>query len=340
MDPLADEARSRAALDAIAGLTWRPIGRDDLPAVATLYAAAAAHDDNPERMSLETLQDYWDAARSRPEVDTLVARDEAGRAAAVAWSGCNRAVTERRGVHLGGVVRPDRRGEGVGRAVLRWELDHAHAWDHATREEGFGPLVLRLYAPVGQDDVRDLAQRHGLELERYFFEMSRPLEPLPALTPIEGISLVDWDPARSSEVHRVLDLAFGDHWGHVDRTEEMWGETLTSHAFRPAWTVLAIDEATEIVVGAAISCAYEQDWEVEGVREGYTDEVGVLRSHRGRGIASALLVESMRRFAGAGLDTAGLGVDAANPSGALRLYEGLGYAQRASTCVHQLTVAP
>ena len=115
----------------------------------------------------------------------------------------------------------------------------------------------------------------------------------------------------------------------------MWDEVVGSRAFRPDWSVLALDETTATVVGAALNCAYEQDWQATGIREGYTDQLAVAHTHRGRGIASALLAESMRRFAASGMDAAALGVDAANPSGALRLYEGLGYRQTASTCVHQ-----
>ena len=338
-----DERQCRADLDALPGLTWTPIGREDLPAVAALYAECEAHDANPERQSLPDLEEYWDSPRSRPDEDTLLGRDEAGQAVAVAWAGCNRAVTERRGVHLGGAVQPARRGEGIGRAVLRWQLAHATAWDAASREDGYGPLVVRLYAPTGQDDVRDLATRHGLVVERYFFELSRRLDdvdPHGGVPSVPGVRLVDWDPARGPEVHRFVDLAFRDHWGHVDRTEEMWGEHVGSHAFRPAWSVLAIDETSGAVVGSAVNCAWEQDWEAQGYTEGYTDELAVAATHRGRGIASALLAESMRRFAAAGLDAAGLGVDADNASGALRLYEGLGYRQTAATCVHQLTQTP
>ena len=331
------ESEARAGLMSLPGLTWRPIERADLPDVADLYNACETFDRNPERQSLAGLEDFWDSPRSRPDEDTLVARDEDGRVVAVAWAGCNRVITERRGVYLGGAVRPDRRGEGIGRAVLRWQLAHGFAWDAATREDGYGPLVLRLYAPVDQDDVRHLAERHGLALERYFFEMSRPLDgPVEASEP-DGVRLVDWAPERSPEIHHVVDLAFRDHWGHADHTDEMWDEMVTSHAFRPDWSVLALDAGTGEVVGAALNCAYEQDWEAEGVREGYTDQLAVARTHRGRGIASALLRESMRRFAASGMDAAGLGVDAANPSGALRLYESLGYERRASTCVHQLT---
>ena len=330
------EADARSALDALEpGLSWRAFRRDDLPAIAAFYADCEAHDHNPERQSLSRLQEFWDSPRSHPDVDTLVGYDSSDRIVATAWAGCNRAITARRGVYLGGAVRPDRRGEGIGRAVLRWEMAHGLAWDLATRQGGYGPLVMRLHAQSDQADVRDLAERHGLETARYFFELSRPLIDPPLVPELDGVHIVGWDGARSREVHRVIDQAFRDHWGHVDRTDEMFDEALRSQDFRSDWSVLAIDATTGDVVGAALNCAYEQDWQATGITEGYTDELAVARTHRGRGIASALLKESMRRFAASGLQSAALGVDAANPSGALRLYEGLGYEQTASTCVHE-----
>jgi GNAT superfamily N-acetyltransferase len=331
---------ARAALEALAGLTWRPFEREDLPGVAELYAECEAYDENPERTSLAGLQEFWDSPRSRPEEDTLAGYDVHGRVVAAGWAGCNRAVTERRGVYLGGAVRPDRRGEGIGRAVLQWQLAHALEWDGATRRPGYGPLVVNLYAPVDQHDVRDLADRHGLEVERYFIELSRSLAaPMPPPA-VPGVRIVGWDHGRSAEIHAVVDTAFRDHWGHADRTPEMWHEVVTAQAFRPEWSVLAVDEDTDAVVGAALNCAYEQDWAANGSPEGYTDQLAVAATHRGRGIAGARLAESMRRFTSSGMQVAAIGVDAANPSGALRLYTGLGYEPRASTCVHRLSRAP
>lgn len=217
----ATETEARAALEALPGLTWRPMARDDLPAVARFFAECETHDDNPERQSLSGLEEYWDSPRSRPEEDTLVGYDATARIVAVAWAGCNRVVTEARGVHLGGGVRPDRRGDGIGRAVLAWEIAHALEWDEATRTGDHGPLVMRLYAPTGQSDVRDLANRHGLPTERYFIELSRSLAAIPVTAPPDGVRIVGWDPARSREVHHVIDDAFHDHWGHTDRTDEM-----------------------------------------------------------------------------------------------------------------------
>lgn len=290
------QTTARAVLDQLRGIHWRPFERTDLPSIATFYADCERHDDNPERTSLAELQEYWDSPRSVPEEDTLVGCDSAGAVVATAWSGCNRAVTTKRGVHLGGAVDPKRRGEGIGSAVLRWELAHGSAWDVGTRCDGYGPLVMRLVAPVDQADVRDLASRHGLEPERYFFEMSRWLGEHADVPDVDGVRLIDWEAARSDETHQVLNAAFRDHWGHTDSTSQMWQEKVQSRAFRPAWTVLALDIATDQVVGAALNVAWEQDWEEQGYTEGYTDELGVLRSHRGRGIASSLLAESMRRF--------------------------------------------
>ena len=339
MDPmtLSPEAAARRRLDELPGIGWQPFAREDLPDIAAFYTECQAYDDNPERSSLADLQEFWDSARSVPEEDTLVGRGPDGRVVATAWAGCNRVVSEQRAVHLGGAVRPDRRGEGIGTAVLEWELAHGRAWDEATRREGYGPLVMRLFVPTGQADVRDLAVRHDLSVERYFFEMSRRLDDVPGTPAVDGVRLTGWDAGRSTEVRRAMNEAFHDHWGHVDATAQMWQEGLDSHAFRAAWSVLAIDEATDRVVGAAMNFAWEHDWEPQGYTEGYTDQLGVLRSHRKRGVAAALLAESMRRFAESGMEAAGLGVDAANPTGALGLYEKLGYRRTASTCVHQLT---
>ncbi len=332
-----DELQARAALDGLPGLWWHRVARLDLPAVAAFLEECATHDDNPERMSQADLAEYFDSPRSVPAQDVLVGLDADGAVGAMAWAGCNRAVTEQRGVHLGGAVHPRRRREGIGRAVLAWELAHGRAWDDATRAPGHGPLVMRMLVPTGQGDVRDLAVRHGLAVERYFVELSQRLDGPVQVPPVAGTSLCDWDTERSAEVHAVLDDAFREHWGHVDATPQTWQESIDSHTFRPRWSILAVDDATGAVVGVALNVAYEQDWGPQGFTEGYTDQLGVLAGHRGRGIATALLLASMQRFRDEGLEAAGLGADSANASGAGRLYESLGYRRTASTCIHQVT---
>jgi ribosomal protein S18 acetylase RimI-like enzyme len=62
-----------------------------------------------------------------------------------------------------------------------------------------------------------------------------------------------------------------------------------------------------------------------GIRRGWLDHVSVRRPWRGRGLAKALCAESFRVLRSRGIDEAWLGVDAANPTGALGLYESLGF---------------
>ena len=49
------------------------------------------------------------------------------------------------------------------------------------------------------------------------------------------------------------------------------------------------------------------------------------RPWRGRGVAKALCAASFRVLRDQGMDEAWLGVDGSNPTGAVRLYEGLGF---------------
>lgn len=54
----------------------------------------------------------------------------------------------------------------------------------------------------------------------------------------------------------------------------------------------------------------------------------VSRPWRGRGLGRALLLESLRLFKSRGYAKAGLSVDSENSSGALRLYESVGFRVR------------
>jgi mycothiol synthase len=65
--------------------------------------------------------------------------------------------------------------------------------------------------------------------------------------------------------------------------------------------------------------------EALGIRRGWLDHVSVRRPWRGRGLAKALCGASLHALREAGMDEAWLGVDGTNPTGALQLYERLGF---------------
>jgi ribosomal protein S18 acetylase RimI-like enzyme len=62
-----------------------------------------------------------------------------------------------------------------------------------------------------------------------------------------------------------------------------------------------------------------------GRRRAWTEDISTRREWRGKGVASALIAASLRQLAGLGFDEAALGVDLDNPTGALGVYQRMGY---------------
>jgi ribosomal protein S18 acetylase RimI-like enzyme len=62
-----------------------------------------------------------------------------------------------------------------------------------------------------------------------------------------------------------------------------------------------------------------------GVEQAWIGDLAVRRPWRKRGLGSALVAGSLRAFAAAGFPYAALGVDAENLTGALAIYERLGF---------------
>lgn len=62
-----------------------------------------------------------------------------------------------------------------------------------------------------------------------------------------------------------------------------------------------------------------------GRNEGFVLGLGTHPSFRKQGLGRALLLTGLERLKVAGVDSALISVDAENPSGALRLYEAVGF---------------
>jgi ribosomal protein S18 acetylase RimI-like enzyme len=71
-----------------------------------------------------------------------------------------------------------------------------------------------------------------------------------------------------------------------------------------------------------------------------TEAISVQPEYRRRGLARALLAESLRAVRDAGGTSAGLGVDTENPNEALTLYENLGFRIAGETFEYELGRSP
>lgn len=169
-----------------------------------------------------------------------------------------------------------------------------------------------------------LARRAGLAAERWYRQMQRPLVDLPEPRGVPGVDLVPFTWDRDEEVRRAHNACFTEHHGSAERDADAWQTMFTGQrSFRPGLSVLAIEDGA--VVGYVLAYVWEADTAATGVRETHFGQIGVLPSARGRGLASAVIAAALRAGAEQDCKRAGLEVDSDNVTGALRLYESLGF---------------
>lgn len=206
-------------------------------------------------------------------------------------------------------------------------LDHAlaRASEHV-RRGGPGAVIRILGFATGRDpDQRHRLERRGFRLSRRYAQLVRPSlldipdHPIPAPLEVRPI-----DPLDRLMHRRVFDAdarAFADSYGQEAPSEAQWEAFIASPTFDPTLWRVAFDGDT--IAGQILN--YLADPAADGTRLGMTEAISVQPEYRRRGLARALLAESLRAVRDAGATSAGLGVDTENPNEALTLYESLGF---------------
>jgi ribosomal protein S18 acetylase RimI-like enzyme len=157
----------------------------------------------------------------------------------------------------------------------------------------------------------------GYAPARYYLEMQRPLDDdLPQASLPARLALRPPLPQHYRAIWDAAEECFQDQRDHVSPSEEGYRAWAATPDLDPSLWLVAWDG--EQVAGAALNVVHDGSW-------GETDDLFVRRPWRRQGLGRALLVGSLQLFKARGLTSAGLGVDAENLSGALRLYESIGF---------------
>ena len=139
-------------------------------------------------------------------------------------------------------------------------------------------------------------------------------------------------------VRLAYNASFADHWGSSPSSPERWRNLFAdSSSFRADFSRLAVRDGE--VVGFVMSDEFDSETRARGHRTGYVDRVGTVRSVRGRGVATTLMVHCLHAMRESGCQYADLTVDAESPTGAGRLYERLGFAVHRRNEVRGLEIA-
>jgi GNAT superfamily N-acetyltransferase len=310
-------------------IEWRALTEKDIPAWAELLRAAEEVDREDEHYSEEDLAEEYSDPLFDPERGSLAGFVGESMVAL----GTVRMSTPLDGLlRMGhfGVVHPAYRGRGLGDRLLTWgptsaRPQHEERYPEAT-------LVLNTGHIASNTAAGELFTRHGFTPNRYYHSMKRELSgDLPAVIDVKGIDIVPYSPALDEQARYIKNESFKDHWATVPRSPEQWRHDISgSVSFRPDLSFLALDTesghaAGDAAVGVIITQYYKADTEANnGRHDAYIAAIGTLRAARGRGVATALLGTVLYAARAAGFETASLGVDSQNPTGALGVYERAG----------------
>ena len=306
---------------------WRPIELADVDAIMRMQRAVDQADHPHWTTPREDVVDDLEASHLDRERDTLLALDADG--AVLAWGIVSLGPGQDTRVqsYLFGAVHPEHRRRGIGGALLEWE--RARSLQQLASSPKTLPGWSLVYAEEQNAGLIALAERSGLRIARYFTEMERrTADPIPEPAVPDDVRLVPYSAELDESTRLARNDAFRDHWGSQPTVPERWAQFVGGEHFRPelSWLAVADDEqGRPRVVALALTTVNEDDWEARGYPNGYVALIAVVRSRRGQGLAPAVMAAQLRSFREAGLEAAVLDVDTENPSGALGLYERMGY---------------
>jgi mycothiol synthase len=306
----------------IPGLRFRPFDPErDYPAYVELMREANLADGIDWIPTIENVRaDHDHQAEYDPRRDVLLAEVDGHLVAAATTD-----VRTREGVghhQVEGWVRPAWRRRGLGRALLGWTERRAA---EVARVDGRPRhRILSSWPDEEQVGAVALYEGAGYRVVRYGFMMVRDLaEPIPDRPLPAGLEV---RPVGEADHRRIWDAdteAFRDHWSPADRTDAdfvAWyaNPDIDTTLWQVAWDG---DE----VAGSVLNFVFPVDNAELGIARGWLEHISVRRPWRRRGLASALIARSLHLLRERGMTEAALGVDAENLSGALRVYEAMGF---------------
>jgi ribosomal protein S18 acetylase RimI-like enzyme len=303
----------------LAQLTDRAYQPEDAPALAAFLNLLDEHAGGPGGLSDDELRTLMSIQTQDVAADTTLMFDPDGALVAA-----TALITPPAGgfrIDLVGGVLPDWRGRGLGRRLLRDQLTRA---DHVRRRRApEATWQAHATVPVPDTDSARLFLHFGLSPIRYWAEMMADTADAPELALPDGLVAAEYAASDDEAVHAAHMDAFTDHWGYQRREFDDWVIlTVRSSGFLPGLSLVARDGDE---VAGYVLCYSDLD-----PSRVYIGHVGTRKPWRRRGLAGALLAQVLRTAHRQGYRSAALGVDTQSPTGAVGVYERVGF-----TVAHQ-----
>ena len=182
----------------------------------------------------------------------------------------------------------------------------------------------RAFARETEEHWRKVLESEGYRVLLYSFKMIRTdLDNVPDLSLPEGVEI---RPGREEDVELFF-AAWNEATKDMNDAPRLADEMIEQMKMDPSWNPslwqLAWHDGK--VIGTVMVVIDSIENEKFNRRRGVTELISVARPWRSKGIAKAMIAKALRTLREEGMNEASLGVDANNASGALALYERMGY---------------
>jgi GNAT superfamily N-acetyltransferase len=212
-------------------------------------------------------------------------------------------------------------GRGIGSALFAWNEERLR---EIAAEHDAPDKMLEVWGNDRNTVEAALFLDARFEPVAHEAEMVRPsVDELPHRPLPDGVEI---RPVTEDQLRVIWEAdaeAFRDHRGYVEPTEASYARFLALPYQDPTlWKIAWDEEGIAGQVRSFIDTAQNAEY---GRQRGWTENISTARRWRRRGLAKALIVESIRELAARGMTDVALGVHTENPNGAFDLYAGLSY---------------
>lgn len=200
-------------------------------------------------------------------------------------------------------------------AVIQCLLNGAQAYGHVL--DAPPETYLKTESLVGDGEMEEVVQADGYRQHRTYLRMRLDFTSPPTAPRLpDGLRVITMTDDHWPDVKQTIDESFADHYDYHSLPLDVFRDEMTRpyNAFA-RWQL--VFDGQRCVAVCLSGDRYAPDL-------GYVDTLGVVPSHRRRGIAHYLLRRAFHDDAAAGFNGTALHCDATNPTGANQLYEQLG----------------